>query len=41
LGGLLVIGRDSSILFGHKESVFGDHADLDAVAKAIQSMNAK
>jgi hypothetical protein len=36
-----MIGRDSSILFGHKESMFADRADLDADAKAIQSMNAK
>lgn len=37
MGGLLVIAPDSSIVYEHREKVFGDHADLDDVEAAVKS----
>jgi len=38
LGGLFVVGPDSNVVFEYQESVFGDHANLDDVVKAVKTM---
>ncbi|CAN0054188.1 unnamed protein product [Ectocarpus sp. 12 AP-2014] len=39
LGGLLVVGGgDSGIAFEHREAVFGDHASMDAIMAAVDTV---
>ena len=40
LGGLFVIGPDSKVVFTYKENVFGDHADMEDVVKAVKAIQA-